>query len=144
MKKKVLVLLMVLLAALTVVNAEALKPYRVSGMDEVSVGSPVSMAGDKYTNGYYDTSYGSATLLYNLKNQYRTMTCLVGPMDRASVNKKYQVDFYVDNVLAKTVVFTGIDLPIEVEIDLNYMRQLRVTVASQSTNYYAITNIDFK
>lgn len=143
MKKKVLVFLMVLLAALTVVNAEALKPYRVSNFGEISVGTPVSMAGDKYTSGYYrSSSYADSTLLYNLKNQYRTMTCLVGPTDNASVRDDYQIDFYVDNVLAKTVVFTGIDLPIEVEVDLNYMRQLRVSVVG--CRNYAITNIDFK
>lgn len=141
--KKLLVMLLILLTALMVVSAESLKPYRVSGFREASVADPIRMAGDSYTDGYYFSNW-NGTMLYNLRSQYRTMTCLVGPTEDASVNREFQIDFYVDNVLAKTVVFTGIDLPVEVEVDLNYMRQLRIQGAEGASNEYAITNIDFK
>ncbi len=147
MKKKTCLIFLMVFVLISILSAESVNPYRVIAWDEIKATDPVNMAGDAYTNGYVNNGMSDSTLLYNLRNQYRTMTCTVGPTEKANIDRTYSVEFYVDNNLAKTVTFTGMDFPVEVEVDLNYARQLRVFLdysVSRMNDVVAITDIDFR
>lgn len=140
MKKKIAVFAIVMmLVAMTALSAASLKPYKVTGFKQLSAAKPGYMVGDEYTAGWYADSYDS-TQLYNLKNAYRVFTATVGPLDSASLSSTYTIEFYVDGNLVKTMTFNGGDFPEDIELNLNYQRQLRIV----SDRYIAIVNADFK
>ena len=146
MKKNFLIVLFTLCVfSVSAVNVE---PYRTDNVTPASASLSFNMVGDKYTEGYLVNgfnAYTKGTMLYNLRNQYKTMTCTVGPTTRAELSKDFQVDFLVDDVLAQSVVFSGEDFPVDVEIDLNYQSKLTINfLTGYSAGQYAITNIDFK
>ena len=141
MKKILLFLLMFALITSSLFAIE-LKPYKASEFTTITVSNPYYMAGDEYTNGFYASYYNGSTLLYNLKNNYKTATFTVGLSDSVNLNNSATVSFYVDGVSVKTLKIIAGDFPEEVEINLNYQRQLKIT--STGSSYVVITNIDFK
>ena len=146
MKKKLIMVALVALATLCALSAESLNPYKVTGAYELSPANVLTMVGDEYSDGYA-TNSRPATLLYNLKNRYKTVTMTVGVSDDSTLDKENTLEIYVDNVLVETHVFKGGDFPEEFEIDLNYQRQLKIVLEPYSAikkNGMILTNVDFK
>lgn len=135
--------------------AANLKAYKVTDGYELSRSKTANMFGDQYSEGYL--LYSQGVLLFNLRGNYKIFTATVGPIDEASMEYDFVFDFYVDGILSKTVTIEGGGLPEEVEVDLNYMRQLKVVAYALNSygsviypagfedyGHTAVVDLDFK
>ena len=102
------------------------------------------MVGDEYDNGYFavdNFNEADAVLLYNLRNKYKVLSCIIGPTDNTRIGKQVWFRFTVDNEKVAEYTLKGGDFPIEIEVDLNYGRQLKFEFGG---NEAMITEMDFK
>lgn len=152
MKKKVFVLLLLLILSVPLFAANV-KAYKVTDGKQLSRSETTYMFGDEYSEGYL--LYSQGVLLFNLKGNYKLFTATVAPTDDARLDFTYTFEFYVDGILAKTVTIEGGGLPEDVEVDLNYMRQLKIVAyvidhGNIQNNYHypeyttVVVNTDFK
>ena len=141
MKNRVLIIASLLLLVVSFsVSAVALKPYKVQNVGDIKPSSPIYMVGDEYTSVWVSNYYNRGTMMFNLKNSYRVFTCTIGPTDDVSLGSEHTIDFYVDGQLAKSCYFEGGDFPQDIEVNLNYQRQLKI----ETDGKLAIVNADFK
>ena len=147
MKKKVFVFVLCTLLFMGVLGAAKLTPYRTEGTcDKIDSTNPVYIMGEPYNNGYrvergsgnYNYSF---TQLYNLKNNYRSLTCTIGPSDNVEIGKNLTFEFYVDNEKIATYKCVGGGFPEDIEVPLNYGRQLKLYVSGKNA---IISNMNFK
>lgn len=145
MRKKVFVLVLCTLLFMGVLGAAKLTPYRTEGScSKIESANPVYIMGESYNNGYRVNGYyndSSFTQLYNLKNNYRILTCTIGPSDDVGIGRNLTFEFYVDNVKIATYKCVGGGFPEDIEVPLNYGRQLKLYI---SGNAAIISNMDFK
>lgn len=145
MRKKVFVLVLCTLLFMGVLGAAKLTPYRTEGWcGKIESANPVYIMGEPYNNGYRVISTWQGdwfTQLYNLKNNYRSLTCTIGPSDNVEIGQNLTFEFYVDNEKIATYKCVGGGFPEDIEVPLNYGRQLKLYV--EGTNAI-ISNMDFK
>lgn len=143
MRKKVFVLVLCTLLFMGVLGAAKLTPYRTEGnCSKIDSTNPVYIMGEPYNNGYRAVGYSYwFTQLYNLKNNYRSLTCTIGPSDDVGIGRNLTFEFYVDNEKIATYKCVGGGFPEDIEVPLNYGRQLKLHVDGDNA---IISNMDFK
>ena len=125
-----------------VLGAAKLTPYRTEGScSKIDSAKPVYIMGEPYNNGYIVGRSGAFTQLYNLKNNYRSLTCTIGPSDNVEIGKNLTFEFYVDNEKIATYKCVGGGFPEDIEVPLNYGRQLKLYIRGGAA---IISNMDFK
>lgn len=125
-----------------VLGAAKLTPYRTEGScNKIDSTNPVYIMGEPYNNGYIVGRYDAFTQLYNLKNNYRSLTCTIGPSDNVRIGENLTFEFYVDNEKIATYKCVGGGFPEDIEVPLNYGRQLKLYVSGKNA---IISNMDFK
>lgn len=146
MRKKVFVLVLCTLLFMGMLGAAKLTPYRTEGgCGKIDSTNPVYIMGEPYNNGYRvewrNYNHNSFTQLYNLKNNYRSLTCTIGPSDDVGIGQNLTFEFYVDNEKIATYKCVGGGFPEDIEVPLNYGRQLKLYVEGENA---IISNMDFK
>lgn len=86
------------------------------------------------------SSYKSS-IVYNLNGEFKSLKGLVGYDDRYVQNSgESDISFYVDDKLIKTIHLERGDFPKELDIDLDYGLQLKITI---DVDYYSSPRINF-
>lgn len=145
MRKKFFVSALWLFVFLEVLGAVQLTPYRTEGnCGKIDSSNPVYIMGEPCNNGFKaGTGWegNSFTQLYNLKNNYRVLSCTIAPSDDVGIGQKLTFEFYVDNEKIASYSIAGGGFPEEIEIPLNYGRQLKLYVGG---DHAVISDMDFK
>ena len=100
-------------------------------------GKSFLLGGKSFTNGITLNNYSwvMSDAFFNLNAQYKTVSFDLGPAngsdmgitnDRNSKNNT-MVKFYVDDKLVKEVLVTTGDLPMHIDLNVNYGMKLRIT-----------------
>ena len=141
--KRILMILIVAVFACCSLFADFITPYRTEGdYRTLSDNETRRMVGDEYDNGYCaDDYYYNGVFLYNLRNKYKVLSCIIGPNDNTRIGNQVWFRFTVDNEKVAEYTLKGGDFPIEMEVDLNYGRQLKLEFGG---NEAMITEMDFK
>lgn len=89
-----------------------------------SKGEFLSLGGKKYTNGI-KLRYSNGFILSRLNGQFQTMSFVIGRPDEDNIVDT-TVNFFVDDVLIKSIEVDGESLPKRYEIPLNYGLHLKI------------------
>lgn len=107
-------------------------PYEYYGYIKYVDGNKFAMSRKEYTNGF--TLYGNNASLFgdaycyayfNLEGKYTSISFDIGQEDGGGVNTS-KVEIYCDNVLTKTYIIKGGDVPERVSFDITGVNQLQI------------------
>lgn len=105
------------------VNIE--QPYEKYGYTEVITGSYMQMAGMAYYNGFQlGVSFENSYSIYNLNDKYTRLSGIIGHIDNSGDSSE-TVIIYADGIVIKTIEVNWQNLPIEFEIDVTGVKQLK-------------------
>ena len=102
---------------------------------EVRENQSFKMLGDDYANGWLfnASSYyvgsghgGTASALYNLRGQYKTIKGILGHIDGTTRDGTGTLNIYLDNVLYKTYPMSSTMLPTEIVLDVTRINIMKV------------------
>lgn len=95
-------------------------------------GETFLMGGTSYTNGF--TLGGTNNAIFNLNNQYKSLSFLVGHVDETDMGDA-QIKIYLDGVLKKEYNASAEALPQKMTIDLTGVNQLKIEV-TDTNNWF--------
>lgn len=99
-------------------------------------GETFLMGGTSYTNGFTlgVTLGGTNNAIFNLNNQYKSLSFLVGHVDETDMGDA-QIKIYLDGVLKKEYNASAEALPQKMTIDLTGVNQLKIEV-TDTNNWF--------
>ena len=85
----------------------------------------MQMAGMAYYNGFQlGVSFENSYSIYNLNDKYTRLSCIIGHIDNSGDSSE-TVIIYADGIVIKTIEVNWQNLPIEFEIDVTGVKQLK-------------------
>ena len=99
-------------------------------------GKSFLMGGKKYTNGFtitkdWQTGFRyNGEISFNLNSKYKKLSFSIGTVDGKNtylVDESTTVQFYLDDKLIKEIDLTTGNLPKEINLDVNYGMQLKIS-----------------
>ena len=100
-------------------------------------GKSFLLGGKSYSNGITlgNYSWSVSTAFFNLNAQYKTVSFDLGPANGSGMgitngrnsDNNTMVQFFVDDKLIKEVLITTGDLPIHIDLGVNYGMKLKIT-----------------
>lgn len=102
-------------------------PYEVGNYDVISAtqGKSFKISGESYANGLICNNTYSSAVLFNINSKYSSLTVSIGHIDDSAMADR-TFNFYVDNELVQTVNVSADRLKTEIQIPLNYGKQLKI------------------
>ena len=152
MKKKILIALIIFIAAVSALGAVSIRPYGIVDISysytyELSPWDSITFRGKEYTQGVYFNYYKHSSntknprVLYNLENRFRDVVCTVAmnTNDTRDCDTSF-VKFYLDGKLIKTVNLKKGQAVQTITIPLDYRNQLQIELGC----YAFVADMNFR